>query len=538
LTDLGYFDLTAGSPEQAATDFKQALDVLVGDQAPAPFRVFALCRLAEAWQQQAAWGEALDKLEIAVHDARKWASGHFLTAHALARRGWTYVEQSRFQQALENFEEADRVLAAQPSPEQHPEVRIARLHIADGKLLARRCLGNAREAAAQYRKLVIELRSEFDRLRNDAGVESFITESRSQLRVNLALALEHLADCNLLAEPTNRSDLKDASDDLRRAMRVCRTLPEPAATRIKIMTMYKQALALSLNNSDIQDLTLASSYARDAGELYNSPNGDGAKGSDSTLEYLHRLVPAMVELFEVDASGESQKGEQQRTSTLDSKRRCLGTLRTAVSELQAHWQRHRSRENLEYLLFSARILLEEGLDEDRYATIQDTETLLSLCRTVVLGQGEDNRPYLRPYYDSVMKAMLRLKLKHVKGLLEIQWEATQGSVFLHQETKPVLALYVLDKQSYLILDVPHGASKVYCLSDQYSVDEVAGATQTERLALPLEVMKELKKAAGQGATEFACWWRDPLLVTSTHTVTLDPGHFPFRLIDGVTECED
>jgi hypothetical protein len=302
--------------------------------------------------------------------------------------------------------------------------------------------------------------------------------------------------------------------------------------------MFKQALALALANPPTPDLARA--YCKKAAELAGALQGEEAR----RIEFYSRLVPIIVALHTGSAKGKAEGPEDKRAR--------LEELRQAVESLRDSWQQRRVREYLELLVFAAKALVEEGVDADHYETLTDTETLLGLCRGMLRGKGNETRAYLRPCYDAALAAKLRLNPPHVKELLEIQWEATRGQAYQKDASAaPVLALYLLGEKCYLFLDVPRGASKSFCLADDYRLQDLRAALRADRLALPREVTRELQKLAAQGAVSVRCWWRDPLLdpefsrtdggeavVQSTGFRGLTPAHFPFKLPEGVTEAAE
>ena len=164
--------------------------------------------------------------------------------------------------------------------------------------------------------------------------------------------------------------------------------------------------------------------------------------------------------------------------------------------------------------------------------------------------------------------------RQVKDLLEIQWEATRGVYFTKEPiAQPVLAMYLLDEKCYLMLDIPNGASKHFCLDGKYYVEAVRrGSVDAQaRLPLPDEIRLELVQLVNQrgrrtdrdnpgsglgsdnqsqtDAIEVAVYWRDPIREMgigisrrekSTEHTALKPvgSHFPFVIPDGICERGD
>jgi hypothetical protein len=334
-------------------------------------------------------------------------------------------------------------------------------------------------------------------------------------------SMERLADCNLFADQRTR-DLREASDDLRRAIRMCYILPENQRKIAEARLMYKQAMVLSLR-SPAQDIPLAVSYCQQAEMLRTSLVGSQM----ALLDFQSKLAPAIVGVYRVCA---------EKPDSAESKRAALAKLRGAIEELREQWKNNDKRDYLEFLMFASKVLLDEGIDADRYETLMDCEMLLGFCRRALLSNTRETLSYLRPYFDTAMEVRLRLKPKDAKELLEVQWEATQGKPFLKMaDSAPVLALYVLADKPYLILDVPHGASTYYCLSGECSCAEIlkAATPQGTQIELPREVLRDLQKISAfpQESRLLHCWWEDPVR-------KLNAGQFPFKLPSGVKTAPD
>jgi hypothetical protein len=481
-----------------------------------------------------AWGVADDRLSVAVHVARKWDSEHALVAHALGRRGWASIEQWRFRQALQEFDSAAAIL----DKKRDPEARLARLDVHAGQAVAHRFLGDLDGAVAEYRKLRHDLGQEMGQLRQDVAAGRNLTEVQPRLLQRWVSTMEALADCHLFGDPAKR-DLKEAGHSLTLALRECYRIPGTAGKRARARLLYKQALTLCLANPTAQGLKLAESCCTEAAEVAGAAKEDAWR-----LEFYARLTPAVVGLFQ---SGTAEK--EDRADGLKEKRSRLVELRQILETLRGAWQQRNVGEHLELLLFAGKILVEQCVEADELKTLTDTEMLLGFCRWMLRGKNGDTRAYLRPYYDAVMAAKLRLQPWHVKELLEVQADATRAQPGARDETGAVLALYVLGEKCYLFLDVPRGPSKYFCLADDYTVGEISAAVLQDRLLLPRDVARELKKLPGLGQTSVSCWWHDPAIEPELRlkpvaggkeppeTLT-DPRHFPFKLPDGLKEMPE
>jgi hypothetical protein len=441
-----------------------------------------------------------DRLDLAIHVAKEMdpEETSSLTAHVLSRRGWALMEQWKFKDAVKDFKNSNAILGPFLKAGD-PNALLLEFDNRQGMAIADRCQGNAKGAAVEFRQITLDLATRFQELREGTDANSRAAEIKPRLIEQWVSSVHRLVDCNLFAEPRDR-DLAEATDDLRRVIRTCSVMPANQRAVTEAALLYEQAVVLSLRSS-IQDLSLAAAYRKKADSV--AALLDGAQAN--LLEMQSKLAPPIVELYCVCAD---------TPDCLQSRRDALAKLRCAIQGLREKSKSNDRRDCVEFLMFASRILLDEGIDADRYETLMDSEMLLGFCRRALLcGTGECLR-YLRPYYDAVMEAKLRLQPKHVKELLEVQWEATQGTIFRKDpDAIPVIAIYVLKDNPYLFVDIPGGLSKSYCLDAEYSVREIqtllAGNGQLE---LPREVVRKLEAFPFQtpGDRLVRCWYEDPM----------------------------
>jgi len=536
-SDRGQYLLEVkGDSAGAAQDFERAR-TMFDTGAPAAFRVYVLCREADSWQRRNRWGEANRKLLEALDVANNFDANHGLTSFALRRRAWAFMEQWRINEAQEAFTKANEILAAlatssdisavdkSADPSEDPfaasddyDGLIAYLHNLHGLAMAKRFQGDGVGAASEYRQLTGRISLALGRLRQNATSSRAATDVEGRLIDRLINTQERLADCNLFGNP-EISDVKEAADDLRRAMGICHLTR--GGDQVRVGLLYKRALALCLP-SDCQDIELARAYCAEASDLYKK-NGATA---GALIRTLSELCPPIVGLYELDSDTLGDDATRAEA---------LMTLRTTILKLRGNVGQNIHRDQLELLLFAGRILVEALPTDDRYHMTEDAELLLSLCRFALPKNAEsevgevgrqETREYLRPYYDAVMRAKLRLVPKHVKDLLEVQWEATRGESYLKPQTSvAVLAIYMLDGKCYVFLDAPRGVSKHFCLDGDFDLPAIRTASTFEqrRLVLPREVTRELDKlregrhleavtAPGTKSEPVVieCWWRDPV----------------------------
>lgn len=450
------------------------------------------------------------------------------------------------------------------------DAKIAYLHNLHGLAMVQRFKGKTSFSAEKYRWLARQVESALTHLRSIASkVES---DAERKLYDRLVNTLERLGDCNLFGDPRHR-DLKEAADDYRRALSRCHRKTRRSRDSTRASLLYKQALVLALP-SPIQDTELAMATCQAADDIYSqlydvSPD-DGEEESDSAASKppatgmalaLGELTTKTVNLIHLS--------QQAAPSGYDEWMTVIAELRDAIHQFRDENGPNFHRDQLEICLLASKVLLDHGSFDDRFNAYEDAELLLSLCRTALapfeveqLGIGSADsfgeiRGYLRPYYDTVARSKLRIagdKPSHVKDLLEIQREATQGRVYMKPpEIHPTLAIYRLDDECLLLLDLPEGPSRSFTLSDDFDSVEIQHAIYADprQLELPREVkraMSQWRDALAHKAPEIPtmfvdCLWEDPvppatkilgMAASVDQQVRAKPvvGQFPFKLPDG------
>lgn len=497
-------------------------------ESPAAFQIYVFVQQADAWQRQNRWGEADRCLDSALAVAQNFAPDHSLTSFVHARRAWSAMEQWQINKAAESFNQSNRILSnlsrdasSRPGITDLPDLRarqtaefeellafdydaaINYLHNEHGLAMTQRFEGHVTESAATYRAIIEKLTRALSRLASlrSANTTQLSADLEVRLYDRLVNTYERLGDCNLFGDPDLR-DIKEAADDYRRAVELCLELPTDRRNQRQAGLLYRQALALAIPSS-IQDVEHARQLCNQAVEVLK---GDQAKRS-SALESLERLAPALIRIFEIDAEKAADK---------DPCSVRLACLRSAISEINLQGGRSLHRDQLELLLFSAKVLVDQDLlsqerGANRFQTQQDGNLLMALCRkTLMRGvteipsdqpesessriQDGESLRYLRPYYDTVMRCKLEHSEKHVKELLEVHFEATHGAPYVKpRDARPVLAVYVLDNKGHLLIDIPRGVSKHFSLDGHCSIADLQLACQPlgKKLRLPTEVFKEL-----------------------------------------------
>ncbi|WP_010581797.1 caspase family protein [Schlesneria paludicola] len=524
-SDLARELTSSSSRELAPTDPNSVTSIgaeaksprIVAGNAPAAFRVFVLCSEALAWQNQNHWGKANELLSEALHVARDFDVDHELTVFVQNQIAWSLMVQWRVDEARQFFVSANSILLnlAKSNFDAIPQVDRSRqkefetlldydynalaryLHHLHGLAMAKRFCGHHVEAISDYREIVRMITLALEHLKHvNANQQKRINPSQriasdlESLFLNrLVNSQERLADCSLFGDP-DCPDLQESADDYRRALNACSFLPRgDLRENMRVGLLYKLSLTLSIPSSN-QDLELARAYCQEAMALRKTLN----IRSTEPVGTLGLITEAIVEMFSASNATES------KTESLSKLRRLIHTL---CDELRGKHHRDQS----ETLLLAAKLLVDQVPAEDRYHLAEDSEFLLYLCRLILpRGASAPNSghlrkeigTYLRPYYDTVMRNKLRMKSRHVKDLLEIQWEATRSEFYAKPTTpQPVLALYLMDKNCFLLLDIPGGASKHCCLEGSYYVSALTRASEgrADPLPLPEEIQQEVVKLA-------------------------------------------
>ena len=482
LADLGQFEFQENDCEQAALQFQRALEKRV--LCPVPFQIYVLCCEANAWRQLGRWGEADTKLDQALRLATPLAENRQespLTAYVYIRRAWSCMDQWKFREAAEAFARADDHL---PRDEDR-EAAIIRFHNRHGLAMASRFTGDPEGALAEYRQISVDIRDIFSKLRQDSGIERNFGEIRERLADRLVNTLERQADCNLFRE---NGDLREASDDLRRAIRVTVYLPPSRQNPTKAAQFYKQVLALS-RRSPFQDLELAAGFLRDAEALNERLNDKQQRG----LDYYRKVATAIYNMAVASDGADDELGG--RAARREKQLAAAAVLRNVITELRPQLNRSIQRDNLELLLSAGQYLISEDHEvADRYQLLNDAEILLLLCRHAMRSEPLVTQRYLRQYFDTVIRAMIVARPKHVQGLIEAVYESRSGRHYDKPAIPvPSLVLYRLDGRLHAFLDVPNnGISKSYTFDEGVTEESLREAESTHKqLSLPRQLTEDL-----------------------------------------------
>jgi hypothetical protein len=269
---------------------------------------------------------------------------------------------------------------------------------------------------------------------------------------------------------------------------------------------------------------------------------------------LGELTTKTVQLL--DASARLERGNQPvcEESPADD-------LRQTILEYRDKIGRTPHRDQLELCLFASKVLLEHSETRSKFRASADADLLLGFCRLALspyqadsrrnIGLRSESSYYLRPYYDAVMRAKLRETAPRIKELIEIHAETTLGEHYVKPaQASPILAMYTLGGECYLILDLPHHRGKCVALSEMYDIDAIRIASESSEQGLPLpreihQALVDWKERAAAPNIPVDLRWEDPLYgfmlarpiasdSTAPAVVASKPvvGRFPFRLPPG------
>jgi len=407
---------------------------------------------------------------------------------------------------------------------QNYELLTARFHNDHGLAMAQRFGGNALGALATYRRLSPEIAIELDEhIKRAAGNDPNFTEVHHRMAERWVNTLERQGDCCLFGD---QPDYGEAADDYRRALVSCDALAKNRQADWRVRLLYKRAIALSMP-SPVQDAELAQGLCRLADQVLKDEVLSLEK-QPAAVRFQAKLAAALVAV--------APEGEAQCPAAIcDSLREII---RAQMRERSG--QRNIPRDELESLMFAAKTLLDHETDRARIEQVADW--LLAFCR---LARSTETLGYLRPYYEAVMRAKLRMKPKHVKDLIEIAAEATQGDAYRKPDAgTPLLTLFSVGDECFLFLDTPRGLSKFYSLKEYADPATVQKACLTGRLLpVPQELRRDLATMPQAWRTRLAALervavhWEDPVrgLEATELTPSGDRHHARRPIVGSVAE---
>jgi tetratricopeptide (TPR) repeat protein len=517
LSDLGTFELRVMKKyAQAADRFIEARSVPVYvDKTPVPFKVYTRMLQAEAYRRLG-YVKPNDLLLDEAIDAFLSVDPNLyspLVAATLKQSAWADMEQWRFKVAKDKFQEAQIRLRPHVSPDKGYEYRIDDFHISHGLAMVMRFQGRPADALEAYRKLTPEIADAIRDL-DQKKTSLDYTDVRYLLYDRLVNCLQRQADCSLFdAVP----DYAEAADDYRRALLETDNLSDDVRNDRKINLVYCRAIALAAD-SPVRDPDRAK-------RLYLF-----AERTRTTM----KTIPLQTEICRsIAATLLSPTGDPTALDVdspdVNPTDRPAG-LPDMYKKLR---EEHRllDRDELERMMFGYRLLIERmmptarpgsparGRGEvpeivgERLEFLRLIDHMLRLCRQACRNDRPDPDllRYLRPYYELAFTGKWAAGIStrsvdpsrpfvhpHVKELIEIAWEATQGTPYNKPgKSHPLLVLFTVRERACFLLDAPGFGNRCYVLNDldRDALEPTVAADKAP--ALPLELLNDLRHLAVQ-----------------------------------------
>ncbi len=511
--DYGVFLLNvANEYQEAASNFYEARQEFPIDS-PGPFRVFTLCREADAFRKLGRWGLSDERMKEATglltNEFLDSKETHPISAATWKQNGWAFMEQWRFSEAQESFEKAKSILGKEQESYQKA---IDDSHVQHGLSMVKRFLGKDREALKSYRDLTPNIAAIIRKLEKDADRSTNYGDIRFLLFDRLVNSLERQADCSMFGAVP---DFAEAGDDYRRALEECINLSEDKRRQIEPDLLYRRAIALSLS-AESSDLELAAELCRNAVKMENgsqdlpvaplgffkgmvaAPPGKSSSTIPLKTKIVKRLALTLIACF-----------KEKRADLADE----TDNFFSLAKELQKE-RRVLDRDELERLMFGFRMFIRHGdaLKFDRFSQIESLRSLLSMCRKACTEESRDPGllAYLRPYYEEAFLAHKLLQPKHAKELVQIAFEATTGKPYdKPPEMQTLLVMFWAGSECHVIFDQPRGKSASYCLDEIRSLQELQDRVKTfKQLTLPDVLRMQLCGCSEKEAVVVR--WRDPV----------------------------
>lgn len=477
-------------------------------QSPEPFRIFVLCQQAEALRALGLWTASSDLLRQAEDITKRITPEEGRPKPAIIgqfhrARAWAYMEQWEIKKAMADFQAASDVFE---TLKEDATAKAAYFHAQHGLAMAERFQGRTEQALVRYRRLTRDIAQELRGLGDSAALSASFGEVRVLLAERLVNSLERQGDCNLFSAPP---DFAEAADDYRRAIRYCAQLSADRMYTQKMRMLCKRALALAMP-SPSQDVELAGQVLEDANTLESVFAKD--MGKDPVLDFHKSVAATLVEFS--SSSQEDKRGGDVNSEMADAAMAgSLHSLREAIDKRISSTTLI-NRDELESLMFATSVLIDLSTKKTgsrtRAEMLSDIELLTDFCRTASreAKQDADLLGYLRPTYDVAIGALIASNPKQAKELIELVWESQHGEPYDKPEkSSPVLMLYATDDKCYFMLDVPHGASKMFPMDDINLNTMVSACNPNEgKLRLPNDLRKELVVLNER----IAIHWYDPV----------------------------
>jgi hypothetical protein len=472
-----------GQPFQAFNNYQNAFDILPAGSSAPLFEVELLCCEADVQRKMAQWDEAAESLERALDIARKNISDrHPFTAHVHDRFAWLYMDQWALGKAEQHFRLA--VEARERIQPASLPVQVGLFHAEHGLAMAQRFGGRNEDATRRYSELAERIADTLKQAESPRDAEI--------LRGRSLNTLERLADCYLLTATPQPSPAYDA---IQQARELCQGMRGSQQNQL-IRLRSKQAIALALAG-------YADGAAEELDAIRQGPEAQVAEAKQFETDLLWKVAAAVVAL----------KRDKDNTSTALQFRELLD------SKLTEGEREKLNRQDLELLLFAANLFVQSQAERGARETARDADRLLAIVPKSFA--NESVMPFLRPYYDTAIRA----KLAHVNPL---ELSAMARTIVLaktadHDYRIPTdsaaLVFFLGEQNGHAILCPPSAAKgtrpQLFPLP--------FGQKNLENAELPAELLAAM--ASLNGTVE----WRDSF---SNPPITNES--FPFKLPSGWT----
>jgi len=531
LLDAAMLSTSRHKYQEGRNQIRMALSRL-GNEVPWTFKVFALCREADAYSGEGRHQLSHDRMEQAVHVLTRYDPGEstLLFANTMKSRAWGHMISWDFKNAGNDFDMAEKIL--NKNRESRFETCIDLFHVRHGKAMIERYQGRDKDCLSAYRTLTLDIANELALLdRKDDQEILNHSEVRSLLSGRLVNSLERQADCSLFG---TFFDYAEAADDYRRAIHECRQGNQESQNDQLIDLLYRRAISICLHavelSSDqsrtstvVQEFDLAQEICNEADELsteviskrISSDLAFKTKAVKHLALVCLKLRPDKTEpLIEPEAGAAFSidfgeiNGPSEKTFDLKS----------LLSDLSRE-PNSCDRDELERLMFFHKTLIEyrDRFHIPPYESLKHVNQLLAFCRSACRLENPDPDllAYLRQYYDSAFTAQLELLPAHTKELVEISYEATHGKPYLKPGIiQPMLAIYVSRGKCHVLIDARGSASQTLMLDDIFSTEDliVASNSESDQLPFPDQVRRILRLVERhRDHSRIELRWRDPVL---------------------------
>ena len=437
-------------------------------------------------------GEILDNSELAT-------SNHPLRAFISERRAWSLIDQCKFKEAAEQFEDALRFRKNNLESSRNPFAAIYVYHNQHGIAICKRYLGDTEGAKASFEEVVRNVKKALAQTDFHEPAQQRYFSSLSE---RLSNSLERYGDCTLyggaassgtLYSQVSASDMKSAAqlyDDSRNAA---------INKAVWFVMSCKAAIIKSMSNAPEEAKAILD-------ELDQAP--EIAFGSDRRRADMLRQIAGLV--YQLKQS-EQEKSPEKTAEALASLRRFLSRFDSETSgEL-----RYR-REPLELQLFCAEVLIASKLDAGNIdaarSEVPRLEPLLSQFTSLV-----STRPFFYRYYDLAIQCFAESDQDQSDPAAKERAISDQLRLIRHSRFWPPGHD---DRETFFFYFSDHGGLAIFTPADKskamerftipYTRQAVKDAAKFGRTSpLPVELVNRIDAAHERiiSFSDLPCWYQ-------------------------------